>query len=297
MRRRYAAILRSKPVSIASARKWRISTYSAGMVASASSSKTKCPSACCRLTSADAAALIDASSLPPLPARSRLRAAAPTWAVAIFVLPRLHGPGTVHHSNGSPKLRPGRDVGGAVAGTNRALDCGRQAGRGPVARQDQITPSRAGARSLRILAWQRREGRTALLDDLPSRQLAVEAGECRYLTPNGLRQRFACGFIEAVGGADGHRKAIVKCKQPFRRCVNDAEHRWQPRWRRDGEVGVENGVELPGRRQLRHQRRRHPGRHREDHPVVVGKLDDILAEVEGTDPVGREIEPVQLMIK
>src|SRR5690606_9559233 len=66
-----------------------------------------------------------------------------------------------HFLNGQP--------GGEVAGADRALDGRGQAGRGPIAREEQVRPTGRGRRSLRGLLRRLREGGAALLDDAPGR--------------------------------------------------------------------------------------------------------------------------------
>ena len=54
-------------------------------------------------------------------------------------------------------------------------------------------------------------------------------------------------------------------------------------------MGVHDGAELRGRLEAGHQIRRHHRRHRQHH-AIVGNRELVLAEVEGGDPILREIE-------
>ena len=78
----------------------------------------------------------------------------------------------------------------SIAGADRSLDRRGQARRRPVAGEQKIAPLRLRARTARLLAGRRGEGRAFLLDDPPSRQFRPEAGDGGDLGPNAPREIF-----------------------------------------------------------------------------------------------------------
>ena len=67
----------------------------------------------------------------------------------------------------------------------------------------------------------------------------------------GARELLARRIEQVVGGADRHRQAVGEGEQPFRRAVDDAEHRRQPGGRCDPEMRVDDGAEFGRPRQIR----------------------------------------------
>src|ERR1700723_4002915 len=107
------------------------------MVASASSSNTQCPSPRCRPTSASVARVPAASSTPNSSAAVRL--SLDPSSMRVFV----SGPD---------------DLGGFVAGSDRALDGRGKARIGPVARERKVAPAGGGLGGLGDLAGRGLEG-------------------------------------------------------------------------------------------------------------------------------------------
>ena len=82
--------------------------------------------------------------------------------------------------------------GSGVARAHGALEGGREAGRRPIAGEDEVAARGAGRGTSRRILGGRREGRPALLDDLPGRQrLRPKTGEAGDLGPDRLRQGLA----------------------------------------------------------------------------------------------------------
>ena len=99
-----------------------------------------------------------------------------------------------------------REPRGRLARTDRSLDRRRQAGRGPIACQDEIVVGGLGRRAPRGLGRRRREGRPLLLDDLPAGQFGRKVrSKLGDLRPDLSRQVFARHVEQPVGPADRDR--------------------------------------------------------------------------------------------
>src|SRR6516164_8003372 len=133
--------------------------YSAGMVASASSSNTQCPSGRCKDISACVAVSMQRSSVAAADVFS--------WINIAFSL-----------------LGPANEIGRAMPGADRPLDGRGQSGPGPVAGQEQIAPRRVGGGPLGVLVRRCGERRAPLAHDLPRRQLLGKTGNRRDLLPD-----------------------------------------------------------------------------------------------------------------
>ena len=80
-------------------------------------------------------------------------------------------------------------------------------------------------------------GRRPVLEEV---SLRVEPGDCCDLSPNLSRKGFSIGLVEPIGGTDGHRQPVVECKEPFRRCIDDADDLRQACRRSNLEVSIED---------------------------------------------------------
>ena len=243
----------------------RSSTYSAGMVASASSSNTQWPSGCCAASSASVAAR-DALSSVEMSANAGI---AHCMARSIVQL----------RSARSAARLPERIAPSMVAGRPVSVQS--------PARQ-RLRQLRARRRAFGILLGRRREGRAALAHDLPRRQLGRQG-------PRPAQPRARSSRRVSSRGASSSRSAPLivtdsrprKREQPFDGAVDDADHRRQRRRRIDAEMRVDDGTKLVGRRQAGHQLGRDQGRHGEDHGVVGAERDVVIAEVERRDAACR----------
>src|SRR6266700_5759851 len=227
------------------------------MVASASSSKTKWPSGRWCAMRARVAASMRSSKDRSLEDGSRKAGSPEAGLSLIAAAVELSGMEILGSS-----LR--RELGGAISGADGALNRRGQAGIGPIPGQEQIAPFVPRPRPAGILRVRRREGGAPLPHNLPWRQAVRKAGRDLDLVPDRARQRLARRVEEPVAGADGDRQPARKCKDPFRRRVEDAEDRRLAGRRIEAEMGVDDGAELRGRREVWHDRGRRIGRDREN---------------------------------
>ena len=187
------------------------SMYSAGMVASASSSNTQWPSGA-------AASEQRIASPPRCAGRDRLSVGG--WSAR-------SSSATLHRSWSSEcPSAIGDQVGGAIAGSDRTFDGRGQAGICPIASEDEIAPRSGGARAFASCVGRRGEGRAPLAHDLPrrhriGRQAATAATSLQIVLAKFLARR----VDQPVAGADGDRQPAGKGEQPFDRAVEHAEDR------------------------------------------------------------------------
>ena len=120
------------------------------------------------------------------------------------------------------RLRPCAPTSSAarLPGADGAFDRRGQAGRGPVAGQKQIVPSRARAGALGVLLGRRGEGRAPLAHDLPRRQVGGNSRGVGDLAPDRLRELGARHVQQPVGAADGHRQPARERENPLGRAVD-----------------------------------------------------------------------------
>ncbi len=254
------------------------------MVASASSSKTKCPSDRCNAQSAFVAAAIESSSLALRdPARLRSEDAAvesPSSHVSFFPA-----------SSSCLRSRP-HEPRRLVAGSDRSLDGGRESGRRPVAGEKEVSPAGLRSRPACILLRKRGKSGAALPDDLPGWQ---RLGQIRSALP-----RLSRPLPRAPRGAPPiHRSAALMVAES--RSGNANSHSAVPLtmpvmvgsvWRRLAfEMRVDDGAEGLWRRQLRQEQWGHRGGHSENDGIASTKANHILAEIECADCVVSELEP------
>ena len=140
----------------------------------------------------------------------------------------------------------------------------------------------------------RREGRPALLDDLPGRQrLRPKTGEAGDLGPDRLRQSLAGLTEEAISAADRHRQAVGEGEQPLAESADEAGDGRRAGRRRSLEMRVDDGPERRRHREVRHEVGGDPGRHREHDRVVRSESDAYVAEIEPLHRVSGETEGPQ----
>ena len=131
------------------------------MVASASSSNTQWPSGCCRSISARVADAMQRSDPPGAPA----------------------GGGATDPAASGVRRRPcawrAARLGRGMARAHGAFERRRQAGRGPIAGEEQVPPLRRGGRPTAFSAGVAGKGRAPLPHDLPRRHVARDPGHLR----------------------------------------------------------------------------------------------------------------------
>ena len=189
----------------------------------------------------------------------------------------------------------GNEIGGAIAGADRAFDGGGQAGSGPIAGEHEIAPRGFGARAFCILRRRRGKSGAPLAHDLPGRQRGRQSGHARDVGPDGLRQFFARRVDQPVGGADRDRHPAGKGEQPFHRAVDDAEDRRLPGRRIDAEMRIDDGAEFGRHVEAADSDAARIGRHRKDDGIVGGKRDRLAAEIERVDAFRPEADGAKLM--
>ena len=109
-----------------------------------------------------------------------------------------------------------------MAGPDRPFDRRGQAGRRPIAREQQIGIGRSRTGTARVFRNRRGESRPFFLDDLPRRQRLFNLCHFCNFRPNTFGEVFARDVEEAVGAADRDRQPVRKRKQPFDGAVHDA---------------------------------------------------------------------------
>ena len=209
--------------------------YSAGIVASASSSKTQWPSRCCPDSSAATERSIVAS-------RPSGYVCPPSTAVLFFfaVVPlvmaaRVHSPGSLSGAV-LPRARSlpaptrvaasGNTARRHDARANSSFNRGRQASIDIIARKAKIVPYRGRRGTARQLRRGGAEGRAALLEDAGGRRRrARQSQSLRHVTPQNLAQFVGRAVDDAVGGAHRHRENVALAKHPFRRAADHSEKR------------------------------------------------------------------------
>src|SRR6516165_6348004 len=299
VRRRYLAIFSSSTLSTGSPRWWRGRMYSAGMVPSASSSNTQCPSACWQSSNACVAAAMLDSSASPLFSISRV-----LLPESMFSRPPVlsaTGRASRCRRNSSSVLWHVHNVSrSTIARPHRPLDSRRQSRISPVARKKQVFEARHDARPQGVLFRRGLEGRSALAYDLPGRQFARHPASPADIPPNLFRQCLAWYLHQRVAVTDGHGKALRKGEQPLHQTTDHAQDRRRvTRWI-DPKMRIHDGTEFRRRFQIRKQRGRRARRHgqhdgiiRPDRYLVVAA--EAKPEVEPRDPRSAGCKRMQLV--
>src|ERR1017187_5339387 len=206
------------------------------MVASASSSKTQCPSGRWSASNASVAAATARSSA----GGALFAILSVNWSDVSDIASLLS-----HFAD---------QIGRPVTGPYRALDGRRQPRRRPIAGEQDVIRAGMGPRTFGVLARQCGERGPPLPHDLPRGQGACNARDRGDLPPDLGSEFHPRGIEQPIGAADGDGKTVVKGEQPLGRAVDDAGY-WRARSRRfDAEMGVNDGAKLGRRRQAGNER-------------------------------------------